>query len=215
MASLNVALGSVKVEAVTLQASSSTNAYTASAGDMWTAIREMETGTLGNTSGLDCHMEKRTEFGAAALLAISAYGAGSTQFAGSSKSISSTGNASGIYQLAAGNYEYNAACYYNPSDAAKTSMGALWTAGGAQEKYLNLYYDNSLETYIANNNGEHGMYKGDALFARGFLGSGNAYWVSASYPVFGRHTSGLFSCSNATGANSGASRAVVVCGAGL
>ena len=135
---------------------------------------------------------------------------GSTQFSGGSKSISSTGNASGVYQLAAGNQEYCAAIYSNPS--TPTNLGALYTADA---KYKDIYYDTSLVNYNANNNGGHGKIKGDALFAQGFLGSGNAYWVSGTGPVFYRLGTGLFSYLYNAGTSSYSSRAVVVCGSGL
>ena len=79
MIALNLVLV-VPVKAATLQASSTTSPYTNNVGALWTDIHNMETGTLGKSSvgaadGIDCHMVKRSEFGAAALLAISAYGA--------------------------------------------------------------------------------------------------------------------------------------------
>ena len=169
----------------------------------------MESGTLGTSENIDCHMAKNSEYGAALLLTISAYGAGTSTCAGTGKSNSSTGNASGIYQLS-GEWEYVAAYYTGAS-----SPTVLSKLVNAADKYVDRYTVDSLEKYNALD--EAAKVKGDALYARGFLGSTSASWPNAGSPVFSRGSSslGFFSYNRNTGSNSGASRAVVVCGAGL
>ena len=97
----------------------------AKADGYFVSIRKMEAqyGTLGknmildnttyldsSNNGIDCHMVLNTEFGTAGILAYSEYGVIPT-----SDSDTTTGNASGIYQLGYGNYEYAAALYSSNS----------------------------------------------------------------------------------------------------
>jgi hypothetical protein len=143
---------------------------------MWNDIKAMETGTLGTSGinkndGIDCHMSKNSEWGAALLLTISAYGAGSAECV-KSTSISSTGNASGVYQLASGT-QWTAA--YNITG----TTDAVSFFNGLDSKYVDKYSTDNLATY----NASASKIKGDALFAKGFLGSTGAYLVGSSDPV--------------------------------
>jgi len=180
------------------------------ANDFFKKIRNMEAegGTLGlkaqiNTTtyldstnnGVDVHMAKNTEWGTAAMLAASSYG---TAPSGSS-SATTTGNATGVYQMAdSSGFEYVAGIY----NTTNTYMNAI---KGADARYYNLY---TSETSIP----------GDAtLETRNWKGASHAYFVNASYPVFLRSYYALFGYCYSNGcANSNyGSRACLVVGAGL
>jgi hypothetical protein len=145
-------------------------------------------------------MAKATEWGAAAILSISSYGAGAEALYGNSTiSISSTNNATGIYGLANG-WEYVAGCY--PASTDNTTY-----IYNAASKYKNVY--------SSGQNAVKASPDGSALDLSGWLGASNANSVSSGYPVFVRGASGLFSFYYDNGSSSHSSRAVVVCGSGL
>ena len=182
------------------------------ASNFFKGIRQMETanGTLGVTSsidtetsyldssknGIDCHMAKNTEWGTAAMLAASVYG---TAPSGQSNA-STTGNETGIYQMADGKWEYVAGIY--SKDSYSYDVGII---KAADERYRNLY---TSETSIA----------GDAtLQTKNWYSASNASFVTSASPVFLRSYSALFGYdrSYGSGYSNYTSRAVVVCGAGL
>ena len=202
-----------------LESRSSGSALSATFNTHFQAIREMEAsgGTLGltstideegnwtdNTPNIDVHMSKTTEWGAAAILAISSYGAGADVFYGSSAaaSLSSTNNATGIYGLA-GSWEYNAGGCTTSNATALNNMGYL---ANAHDKYKVIY--SSQANQKANPDGS-------ALDMPKWLGASFAFWVYGNSPVFLRGNTGLFSFSYYNGNGSGTARAVVVCGSGL
>jgi hypothetical protein len=173
---------------------------------MWNDIKGMESttsGTLGTTTNLDCHMTKNSEWGAALLLTISAYGVGSAN-AVTNTSSSSTGNASGVYQLTSG-WQWTAAYYTGGNAVGSNFLKTL------DSKYVDKYDATSLIDY--NSNYSASKIKGDALFAKGFLGSTSASWPGSGNPVFVRGGSGWFGFSSNSGTSSYGGRAVVVCGA--
>jgi hypothetical protein len=147
-------------------------------------------------------MAKATEWGAAAILSISSYGAGAEAFYGSGTiSISSTNNATGIYGLANG-WEYVAGCYTSSSNTNTTYIY------NAASKYKNVYGG-------SNNSSVKASPDGSALDLNGWLGASDTTWVNSTYPVFKRGDSGLFSFLYGYGNGLYSSRAVVVCGSGL
>lgn len=183
-----------------------------SAGQFFTLIRKMETtdGPMGlsatiddsgnetsSSNNIDAHMIKNTEWGAAVMLMDSAYG---LKISGSSSTATTTGNASGVYQMFSG-YEYVAGIY-----STSTSTTSEWsTIKNAPAKYWNDYQSGNSIT-------------GDATKETPKWGGGSqAYFVSANLPVFSRGDSGAFFYNNYYGYAYSyiGSRAVVVCGAGL
>lgn len=184
------------------------------AADFFKAIRQMETtnGTLGTASeidtaggtyldttlnGIDCHMAKNTEWGTAAMLAASVYGTAPT----GTSDASTTGNETGIYQMADSKYEYVAGIY--SKDSYANNLEIIKTADA---RYRNLY---TSSTSIA----------GDAtLETKGWYGASNADFVTSNKPISARSSGSLFGCYNyymGLSRYDYTSRAVVVCGAEL
>lgn len=193
------------------------------ANNHFVAIRNMESGVLNKTmtletpsykdtsgNGIDCHMAKNTEWGTAAMLAVSAYGGNP-----SAKDDTTTKNLSGIYYMVGGSgfysntnnrYEYVAGIHSDGSNSSMTTIKA------ADQRYYDSYTDSSSS-----------YHKGDATRELGWIISGN--WVSSSKPVFyWGYDSYKFGFSCDSGWNSGygsssqcsyGARAVVVCGEGL
>ncbi len=96
------------------------------ADEFFTGIRNMgaDGGTIGTkdknsgSDGVDVHMIKNIEWGAAALLSASGYG----NAPANSSEETTTGNETGIYGMANGKYEYVAGiCTYNSSQIKSTS----------------------------------------------------------------------------------------------
>lgn len=175
------------------------------ANDFFTLIRNMEAsgGVLGlnatidgttfldsSNNGLDIHMAKNTEWGTAAMLAASSYGADPS---GSSYA-STTGNATGIYKMDDNVDEYVAGIW----DKSNSYMSKIRTA---DSRYYDLY---SSATAKAGDATWETKYWKDAKVA----GS-----VSASHPVFVRSYEALFGFTSDSGYgySRDGSRAVVVC----
>lgn len=175
-------------------------------------IRKMETqyGTLGKNAnldskyldttknGIDAHMALNTEWGTVALLTDSVFGVG-TSISGTSDK-TSTGNESGVYNLANGKYECVASTYNGTSNIYNKKIRS------ADERYFNSYSSNT-------------SIPGDALQCANWLLGSAGSWISSSSPIFKRGYGALFGFSYGNGdssANSSfGSRAVVVCGTGL
>lgn len=170
---------------------------------------EMQYGTLGKNAnldskyldttnnGIDAHMALNTEWGTVAILTDSTFGVG-TSISGKSNDKTSTGNASGVYNLANGKYEYVASTYNGTSSSYNVKMRS------ADARYFNSYSSKTSKP-------------GDALQCANWLSASNAAWTDSSDPVFLRGAPGLFAFNYYNGdANSYyGSRAVVVCGTGL
>lgn len=182
-----------------------------SADSFFLEIRRMETqyGTLGKNAnldnkyldttnnGIDAHMVLNTEWGTVALLTDSAFGVG-TSISGMSSDKTSTGNASGVYNLANGKFEYVASTYNGTSSSYNVKMRS------ADARYFNSYSSNTSKP-------------GDALQCTNWLSAYYANWIALNSPVFARGSGGLFGFSTIgvfTDSSYG-SRAVVVCGTGL
>lgn len=178
-----------------------TSLVSTTANDFFKAIRRMETqyGTLGknaqlndkyvdtSANGIDCHMALNTEFGTAGILSYSKYGSIPT-----TSSDTTTGNASGIYQLGYRKYEYVAGI----GTSTNIYMNVI---ANADSRYYNKYTSYSIA--------------GDGM---GKFGN-TVHWPSLSYPVLVRSSMGVLYSDNYEGNADSirGSRAVVVCGAGL
>ncbi len=157
----------------------------------------IETTTYKGTSnnGIDVHMALNTEWGTVALLTDSAYGIGK-DISGTNNPKTSTGNATGVCNLANGTCEYVASTYSGTSFQYNTKLRS------ADARYFNSYSSRTSKA-------------GDALNCANWLSAPGAYWTGVSFPVFVRGYNGLFGFDNLNGHGDGGSRAIVVCGAGL
>lgn len=172
------------------------------------------TGKVNETSGsngIDVHMIKNTEYGAAALLSASAYGDCPNGYSVSGTSDSTTKNKSGIMQMASGKYEYVAGILNQEQITNSNAKGNyLKSIIASDNKYKNVY--NSTEMSAESD------IDGDATYeTQRWRGASSANWLSAYSPVFYRSDFGVFLFNGSDGsANSNyGSRAAVVCGAGL
>lgn len=228
-------ISTTTVQAAALQSNTKTSSRTAAATDWIIRVRQMESkgGGMGlnetvgadalatsDSNGIDVHLQKNTEYGAAILLGASDYGKvgtvgaggkvngsdnktaymswGSYSLTGTDLKASTTGNVTGIYELAKdNNWE--------------------WTAGGGTDflsniasRYRNIYEtsnvgkvgDATVENGITFGNTWHGS--GYANFATGGVGFGRG---SSSYGVFSYNGNGA--------SYSNYARACVVSGSGL
>lgn len=180
-----------------------------SVSDFFLEIRQMEAkgGTLGKetninstyatgspANGIDCHMIKNTEFGTAAMLAAS--DCGSITTTGKADDASTTGNESGIYQMAGGKFEFVAGGLFVNADTHKN----LYNASSI---YKNIYKVSPQE-----------IKAGDAMLeCQKWYGS-QAEWITDGYSTIIRGTNGFFAYqrNNGAGASNITSRAAVVCG---
>ena len=169
---------------------------------------ELATDYSGTTqNGIDAHMILNTEWGTIALLTNSTYGIG-REIAGTSSTKTSTGNSTGVYNLARG-VEYTATTYSGTSSSYSTKLRS------SKDCYFNSYSSATPK-------------KGDALNCQGWLSTTMKETATTSKPVYIRGYYGLFGYSSDSGAYRGGyngydassykyynSRAVVVCAAGL
>ena len=183
---------------------SKTNVY---ANYFFTEIRKMESTVLGlptnfdtttwldsSGNGVDVHMAKNTEWGTAAMLSASAYG---TAPSGQS-SATTTGNETGVYQMADGMWEYVAGIW-------DVSNGYMSNIRGANSRYYDLYTN---QTSIS----------GDATTeTAGWKGSSYSTFINSGYPVFLRSGGALFGyyLNGGNSYSAYSSRSVLVVGAGL
>lgn len=198
------------VYAVGGQASGTSNLFS-DVSYFFELIRAMETstGTLGKSSnintdtyvdnsgnGIDCHLEKNTEYGTIALLATSEYGN-----ATSNDNVSTGLGSTGVFQMCNGGYEYIASTYSSEKDGTPTTNNYNGALTRADSRYVNKYY------------GSKHSITGDGLIEAG--GYGN--FVSSSNPVFKRAFPSLFASNVQSGIRETytSARAVVVCGSGL
>ena len=178
---------------------------------------EIDSSTGAETSqsnGIDVHMIKNTEWGAVTLLMDSDFGA---KAAGTGTSLaenvrSTTGNATGVYEMYSG-WEYVAGVYENMT--SQTYRANLYNAihDGANlkpSKYVNAY---SNPTDV--NTDYSGQKPGDATGETARWKSASyAGFVTSDYPVFLRGDSSAFHFFRVNGNyhSSFSSRAAVVCG---
>lgn len=202
------------VYAVGGQASGTSSLIQKSVSYFFELIRAMETstGTLGKSSnintetyvdssgnGIDCHLEKNTEYGTITLLAASEYGN-----ATSTNSASTGLGSTGVFQMSNGYCEYVANTYSSEKDGTPTTNDYNGALIRADSRYVNKYY------------GSKHSITGDGLIETDGAG-GDTRFLTSSWPVFYRGYSGLFGYDNFSGENDGmlSARAVVVCGSGL
>ena len=178
---------------------------------------EIDSSTGAETSqsnGIDVHMIKNTEWGAVTLLMDSDFGA---KAAGTGKSLaedvrSTTGNATGVYEMYSG-WEYVAGVYENMT--SETYRANLYNAihNGANlkpSKYVNAY-SNPTDVYTDYSGQKPGDATGET--AR-WKSASTANFVASDSPVFIRGLSGAFLFERHIGIGSSylSSRATVVCG---
>ena len=201
------------VYAVGGQASGTSSLHNKTASYFFELIRAMETptGTLGKSSnintetyvdssgnGIDCHLEKNTEYGTITLLAASEYG-NATSTSSASTGLGSTG----VFQMNNSGYEYVANTYSSEKDGKPTTNDYNGALTRADSRYVNKYY------------GSKHSITGDGLIETDGWG-GDTYFVSSNFPVFIRGgDSGLFGYSYYNAYKYDSARAVVVCGSGL
>lgn len=176
------------------------------AGKFFTLIRKMETtdGPMGlsatiddsgnetsSSNSIDAHMIKNTEWGATVMLMNSDYG---SKTSGSSSTATTTGNASGVYQMFSGR-EFVAGIY-----STSTTEKPNWsTIKNAPVKYWNDYQSGNSIT-------------GDATTETPkWKGADEGTFVSEKYPVFSRGYLGTFSYRGLGGAR-GWARVSCCCG---
>ena len=209
------------VHAVGGQASGTSSLYSKTVSYFFELIRAMEspTGTLGvdsnintttyvdsSSNGIDCHLEKNTEYGTITLLAASEYGN-----AKSTDSASTAIGATGVFQMNNGNREYVANTWSSAENGTATTNSYNGALTSADARYVNKYYgtkdDFTSRGYVI---------KGDGLIQTDGWG-GNTNFVTSSYPVFYRGYIGLFGSYYFNGYSNSyyGARAVVVCGSGL
>lgn len=195
-----------------------TSLISVTADNFFIGIRRMETayGTLGKNAildeknldtthnGIDVHMALNTEWGTVALLTDSIYGNGNDKTPGKT----STGNASGVYDLTGGMSEYVATIFNGETNSYNKKIGS------SDARYFNNYVDSSTAK------------PGDALNCAYWLGASNASWTRSGDPVFIRGYYGTLFSFNSSSGNTYCyeggftqriltSRAVVVCGENL
>ena len=209
------------VHAVGGQASGTSSLYSKTVSYFFELIRAMEspTGTLGvdsnintttyvdsSSNGIDCHLEKNTEYGTITLLAASEYGN-----ATSTDSASTAIGATGVFQMNNGYREYVANTWSSAENGTATTNSFNGALTSADARYVNKYYGTK-----DNFTSRGYVIKGDGLIQTDGWG-GDYFFVTSGYPVFYRGDDGLFGYDYNYGhsiSNNGA-RAVVVCGSGL
>lgn len=181
---------------------------------------EIDSSTGAETSqsnGIDVHMIKNTEWGAVTLLMDSDFGA---KAAGTGTSLaedvrSTTGNATGVYEMYSG-WEFVAGVYENMSSQTYTAnlFNAIHDGDNLKpSKYVNAY-SNPTDVYTDYS----GQKPGDATGETARWKSASiALFVASVYPVFLRGNSGTFDFAWNSGyyASSYGSRGAVVCGLGF
>ena len=188
---------------------------TTSASYFFELIRSMETstGTLGvesnmNTTnyidssgnGIDCHLEKNTEYGTITIFAASEYGNKS-----SNDNTSTGANKTGVFQMSGGTNagELVANTLQQTKETAKIGNNALTNA---DSRYVNEYIGTAKYSIPGD-----GIIDTDGWSARNtFIGS--------TFPIFSRGVTGIFGYDNNENHGNNRThgcRAVVVCGSGL
>ena len=183
------------------------------ANDLFTGIREMESGTLGSTKdnpsdNMNCHMAKNTEWGTIAMLATSIYGDAPE---GYSADATTTGNSTGIYQMADGTDSGSNAKGYE-------LVAGIWSGGNSYTSTIisagKKYYD----SYSS-----EASKPGDATTETlGWKGANTHDFISSSAPIFCRSWQDLFGYHYHDGGSGreygswyAGTRAIVVFGEGL
>lgn len=218
-------IGLSTISNAALESKAGQTSWKASANDQFTNIRAMEKsgGTLGHNAnlqattyldttgnGIDVHMALATEWGGAALLAISDYGAfnikGKAVDKGT-KVAATTGNITGVFQMADDSAEYVAGLLKKESNPSTSHTSTMYSA---DSRYRNEYTTTVSE-----------YHKGDAIFQTSGWYNGVSGYVDSTNPIFYRNR-GIFGFEAGYGAydwdyhhSHGFVRAVVVCGEGL
>ena len=214
-------IGFSNVSNAALESKAGQSSWSTHINNEFTGIREMEKsgGTLGQNAnidgttyldssknGIDVHLALSTEWGGAAILAVSDYGAFNTKgnvVDKGTKVAATTGNITGVFQMADGNRDFVSGVFKNSSNSSVSKINS------ADSRYRNEYTTDSSQ-----------YHKGDALYQTAGWYSGGILYVSSSAPVVSR-VDGLFGFQAVDGTWAsggwwcGYSRAVVVCGENL
>ena len=216
-------------------------------GNTFDVCRKMETNSVygwGTTgSGIDTHLMKNVEWGAAAYLSSSKYGktgevtinSNSSYYTGggtensyiTNVGQSTTGTVYGVYDMSGGVWEY-AAAYVDNGNSSLTTYGNSLVK--AEAKYKDVYAKGSQDTQEANYEANSSK-KGDAVYETSLNGSGGTSWYSdyssmpdTSYSFLIRGGScsdganaGVmgFGSSEGLDSNSGGFRPILVVGTGI
>ncbi len=145
------------------------------------ATINQDTGAESASNGIDVHMVKNTEYGAAIILGSSAYG-GITSSTAADQQVSPntlTGNNTGMIMNESTRWTYTASYITGGMNSYVTKMIA------SSQRYWNSYAGTTPATHYK---------KGDATTEMtGWRNAGNATWSRPSAGVFGRGVSGVFS----------------------
>jgi len=178
-------------------------------------IRAMETstGTLGKASnidtendytdssgnGIDCHLEKNTEYGTITLLAASDYGNVPTN-----STTSTAANNTGIFDVLNNGWEYVANIYKTSANSSASTTDYNGALIRADSRYVNEYV------------GDKHSIPGDGIIETDGWG-GDTSFISSTYPAFERSDHGFFGyyIASGNGYSDHGARAIVVCGSGL
>lgn len=228
-------ISTTTVQAAALQSNTKKSSRQATATDWIIRVRQMESkgGGMGlnetvgadalatsDSNGIDVHLQKNTEYGAAILLGASDYGkvgtvgaggkvngrantkaymnSGNYALTGTDLKASTTGNVTGIYELAKdNNWE--------------------WTAGGGTGFLSNIAsrYRNIYETSNVGKAGDATVENG-ITFGNTWHGSSYAFFATGAYGfVRGGSSYGVFDFDSYNASDSVSARACVVSGSGL
>ena len=194
VAIIAIALGfTTRVEAQLQSRPGATALTTKTVSDLFIMARNMEApnqtfglnatidqnnGTESTSNNIDVHMIKNTEWGAILMLGASAYGYIPAAVA-SQSGASTTGNNTGVYNMAVNGKWFNTASSVNgATNANMTKMTS------APQRYWN-NYGSTEATYKT----------GDATIeTKGWRNGGAGAWLSTSYPLLSRgNNGGMFS----------------------
>ena len=187
---------------------------------------ETASGTLGKSSnistsnyvdtsgnGMDCHLEKSTEYGTITLLAASEFGNQE-----STNVVSTAESGTGVYQMSNNKYEYVAGVFEtsstDPTRLSNSQNGALTSA---HAKYVDIYVGTTKQSIL-----------GDGIFITDGWKSSTKVWREYTenpvvvrgrgglfgYDFFGGKGTGMIVTNGAANSNIGA-RAVVVFYSGI
>ena len=216
-----IMLGLNTISNAALESRPGKNSWSATANNQFTNIRAMEKsgGTLGlnatidettyldsTGNGLDVHMALATEWGTAAMLAVSDYGNFNSNGVAndSSQGAITTGNKTGVYQMADTNREY-------VSGVTKTADNEYFSIiFSADSRYRNEYSTTNSE-----------YHKGDAIYQTAGWYNGTTGYVGSKNQAYCRGY-GLFTFSTRAGDaytysdyRVGFARAAITCCEGL
>ena len=215
-----ILLGFSTISNAALESKAGQSSWKEYANSVFVNVREMEKsgGTLGQNAvidettyldssknGIDVHMALATEWGGVAILAVSDYGnfnTNSTVSDAGTNVAATTGNITGVFQMADDRAEYVAGLLKNSSN---NDTSVIYSA---DSRYRNEYTTTASE-----------YHKGDAIYqTEGWYNSNDHAYVTSGEPLFCRYKYQLFGFRRTSGwwyDGVGGCRAVVTCGENL